>query len=296
MLKLVIDATLSQVRAVLLDALALPDWNPAFTSINGPATAAVQADYRLTVRPGLRGHLTYDVIEPITIRMSWHVPGFSETGSWHLVGHGIRTLVRHDFRHTGPLASALGGAYRGVAELRLRRLANRLARALVREEVRSPGDVNDVLEQQDQDGAGDPQRRSERKRKADPEDELDRQQRQGQHLGTGCVEPDHPAHDDLRDAHRQEAHQEWRAGRDADPLEGTIAIGREAHERPHVAGAGEVPDPERQGSPKPSPRTTETKPAATRMSAFLPAPPGWASSCLASVSVSHAAYFSSLQP
>jgi hypothetical protein len=128
--ELFVDATLPQVRAVLLDVLALPDWNPAFTNIEGPQTATVEAHYRLKVRPGLRGCFTYDAIEPTRIGMSWHVPGFSETGSWHLLGHGTRTLVRHDFRHAGPLAAALRGAYRGVGELRLQRLATRLERSI----------------------------------------------------------------------------------------------------------------------------------------------------------------------
>lgn len=39
--ELAIDARLARVRAVLLDALALPEWNPAFAHIEGPATAGV---------------------------------------------------------------------------------------------------------------------------------------------------------------------------------------------------------------------------------------------------------------
>jgi hypothetical protein len=42
---------------------------------------------------------------------------------------GAATVVTHAFRHEGPLARVLSGAYRGVAELRLDRLEARAAHA-----------------------------------------------------------------------------------------------------------------------------------------------------------------------
>jgi hypothetical protein len=68
------------------------------------------------VRPGLTGWLEYTRIGRDRI-------GFDETGSWTIESSGGGTLVHHRFQHTGPLASALRHAYRGVAALRLQRLA-----------------------------------------------------------------------------------------------------------------------------------------------------------------------------
>jgi hypothetical protein len=53
-----------EVRRVLLDTLALPDWNPAFRAIDGPAPAATAVGYPTTVRPGLTGHFEYAAIGP----------------------------------------------------------------------------------------------------------------------------------------------------------------------------------------------------------------------------------------
>jgi hypothetical protein len=120
-----VDATPEAVRAVLLDVLAMPAWNPAFLDISGPPTAQVGVDYAIRVRPVFTGTLRYDAIEPGRIDMSWRVPGFHETGSWHLEPAGQGTIVRHSFSHRGPLARALSSAYRGVATLRITRLASR---------------------------------------------------------------------------------------------------------------------------------------------------------------------------
>ena len=125
---LLFDATPHQVRDVLLDALSLPEWNPAFLSMAGPSRVTLDAEYQLVVRPGLTGRLVYRAVDPCRVQMAWHVPGFAEVGTWHLAASRERTLVRHDFTHAGPLAAALGRAYRGVAELRLERLEQRLAR------------------------------------------------------------------------------------------------------------------------------------------------------------------------
>lgn len=59
--------------------------------------------------------------------MAWRVTGFAEVGSWTMTTAGTGTSVHHEFIHSGPLASLLRRAYHGVADLRLDRLAHRLA-------------------------------------------------------------------------------------------------------------------------------------------------------------------------
>jgi hypothetical protein len=119
---LLVDAPREMVREVLLDPLSLPAWNSAFLSLTGPAAATLGAEYRITVRPGLRGTFAYEAMDPGLVRMVWQVPGFAETGDWQLSAEGKRTLVRHDFTHSGPLAAMLRQAYQGVAGIRLGRL------------------------------------------------------------------------------------------------------------------------------------------------------------------------------
>lgn len=111
------------IRHALLDALSLPEWNEAFLAIDGPDEPAVGIRYALRVRPGLSGHLEYTAIEPDRIEISWQVPGFHETGSWIL---GPDDQVTHSFEQAGPLAAVLRPAYRGIASVRLGRLANRV--------------------------------------------------------------------------------------------------------------------------------------------------------------------------
>lgn len=124
--ELAIPATPDEVRRVLLDPLALPAWNPAFHSVAGPLQAAIGVQYRIRVRPGLTGVAEYTEISPNRIGLAWNVPGFHEVGSWTFEPRGAGTLARHEFQQSGPLATALRPAYRGVAGLRLQRLAEYL--------------------------------------------------------------------------------------------------------------------------------------------------------------------------
>ncbi|WP_020388528.1 hypothetical protein [Kribbella catacumbae] len=103
----------------LLTPLDLPSWNEAFLSIDGPKTPVVGQRYRLRVRPGLNGWLEYTAISPTRIDITWQVPGFHEDGVW-LIDQG---LVTHSFEHKGALAAVLRSAYRGIAAVRLERLA-----------------------------------------------------------------------------------------------------------------------------------------------------------------------------
>jgi len=122
-----IDASPQAVRAVLLDPLTLAQWNPAFRSITGPATAVVGERYPITVLGGLAGHFRYDRIDGHRIDTAWQVPGFRETGTWVLRPYDSRTVVTHAFTKTGALAKLLGTALRDVAGLRLERLARRVS-------------------------------------------------------------------------------------------------------------------------------------------------------------------------
>ncbi len=115
----------SRVRAILRQPLAFPDWNPAFLAIQGPAEAIVGQVYAIRARPGLAGTFQYTQLDDDLIGISWQVPGLHETGSWRLRAEGAGTLVTHEFSHEGALARALRGAFRGVAELRVDRLAQR---------------------------------------------------------------------------------------------------------------------------------------------------------------------------
>lgn len=111
------------VRAVLLDPLALPLWNEAFLAIDGPRVPAVSQRYILRVRPRMNGALEYAAIEADRIEITWQVPGFREVGTWTMTANGD---VTHAFEHAGPLAAVLRRSYRGIAAVRLDRLANRV--------------------------------------------------------------------------------------------------------------------------------------------------------------------------
>lgn len=119
----------ADVRRLLLDPLALPSWNPAFHSVDGPPQPSPGVRYVIRVRPGLTGSLEYTRIGGDRIDIAWRVPGFQEMGSWTIEPTGAGTLVHHRFEHAGALASALRAAYRGVAALRLERLARAIDQA-----------------------------------------------------------------------------------------------------------------------------------------------------------------------
>ncbi|WP_371406536.1 hypothetical protein OHA10_13455 [Kribbella sp. NBC_00662] len=118
-----IHAGTAAIRHVLLDALALPEWNEAFLAIDGPAEADLGSSYALRVRPGFAGELQYTVVEPDRIEISWQVPGFREVGTWTI---GPDSQVTHTFEQSGPLATVLRPAYRNIATIRLACLANRV--------------------------------------------------------------------------------------------------------------------------------------------------------------------------
>lgn len=118
-----VRADAADVRDVLSRPLEVPDWNPAFTSISGPAVAVEHHPYELVAR-GLRGSFRYTAILEHRVDMEWEVPGLHETGTWLLEPVPGGTQVVHEFEQEGPLAFALRRAMRGVATLRLARLAD----------------------------------------------------------------------------------------------------------------------------------------------------------------------------
>jgi hypothetical protein len=112
---------------VLLSPLRLPTWNPAFQSLSGPNEPRVGQEYTLLARSRLRGHLEYTEINRGRVRMRWDIPGLAEDGWWELQDADFGTPVVHGFVHAGPLAPVMERAFRGVASLRLQRLAAVLA-------------------------------------------------------------------------------------------------------------------------------------------------------------------------
>ncbi|HLU33334.1 MAG TPA: SRPBCC family protein [Natronosporangium sp.] len=124
-----VAASPARVRQILLDAAAVPEWNPAIRSLAGPDRARLGEHYPVVVRGGLRGEITWTRIEAWRVEMRIAVPGFTEDGWWRLTPQDGGTLVAHGFSHRGPLAVVLTRAFRGVVELRLARLAGRVGRA-----------------------------------------------------------------------------------------------------------------------------------------------------------------------
>ncbi len=118
-----IRGSVEQIRAVLLDAARLPDWNPAFLSL-GPA--APDGSYPIRVRGGLRGRFRYTLTEKLRLESAWHVPGLAETNYWELSPTGDGTTVEHGFVHTGPVGAVMRGAFASAAGLRVDRLKSRV--------------------------------------------------------------------------------------------------------------------------------------------------------------------------
>jgi hypothetical protein len=112
-----------EILDVLLSPLELPSWNPAFQSLSGPNEPRVGQEYTLLARSRLRGHLRYTEIGGGRVRMHWEIPGLAEDGWWELGDSDFGTPVVHGFLHSGPLAAVMQRAFRGVAALRLQRLA-----------------------------------------------------------------------------------------------------------------------------------------------------------------------------
>jgi len=122
-----ISAPAHIVRDTLLAATRLPEWNPAFIRVDGPARATVGTDYDLEGIRSLHGSLTYTRIDAHEIVMAWRVPLLSETGTWMLEQHGPGvTRVTHTVERRGALALALAHTLDTLPPLRLERLEQRV--------------------------------------------------------------------------------------------------------------------------------------------------------------------------
>ncbi|MDQ1742656.1 MAG: hypothetical protein QOE23_995 [Pseudonocardiales bacterium] len=119
--RVLIQAPAAAVSEVLLDALRLPSWNPAFLAV-APASGGSEAAYPIRVRGGMAGTFRYTRVDARRIEAAWQVRGLSETNYWTLQPDGGTTMVEHGFRHRGALATLLRGAFADVADLRVQRL------------------------------------------------------------------------------------------------------------------------------------------------------------------------------
>jgi hypothetical protein len=125
-----IRASTREISAILLDATAMADWNPALLSVGGPpGPAEVGLLYPVVLRPGFHGHMVYRTVEAGRIDIDYRFPVLGlEQGTWRLESRGgseSATRVVHTFTHPGFVGKLTAGIFRGVAELRVARLAER---------------------------------------------------------------------------------------------------------------------------------------------------------------------------
>ncbi len=123
-----IPASIDEILGTLLDATRLPEWNPAFVSVRGPATAERGSVYELRAIKALRGEFRYSHVSRNRVETRWDVPGLAEVASWDLGdSDGSRTLVTHAVSRTGPLGALLAGTLESLPKLRLDRLTARVS-------------------------------------------------------------------------------------------------------------------------------------------------------------------------
>lgn len=119
-----IPAPPQAIAAQLRRPLDLPGWNPLFASLTGGPDPTVGARYELSLRLGLRGSFAYSALDDDRIGMTWEVPGMREHCTWAIAAAPDGgSIVTHVVERSGPLAAVLSGATRGIADLRLDRLA-----------------------------------------------------------------------------------------------------------------------------------------------------------------------------
>lgn len=118
-----VPAAPHSIAETLLDPLGLPGWNPLFRELRGRREPRVGEVYELVLSIGLRGSFSYTSQEANRVGMTWHVPGLREESSWTLRGVAGGTVVTHRLERTGSFAALIGHGIRGVADLRLERLA-----------------------------------------------------------------------------------------------------------------------------------------------------------------------------
>jgi hypothetical protein len=119
-----IPARPESIRAVLLNPVGMPGWNPALLSVAGSGPAVVGHRYPIVLRPGIRGHMIYRAVTEERIDIDFDIVIGRERGWWELTEQPDKasTLVCHAFVHPGLLGRIMAGAFSGVAELRVGRL------------------------------------------------------------------------------------------------------------------------------------------------------------------------------
>ena len=118
-----VPASPATIAETLLLPLALPAWNPLFSELTGSREPRIGDEYELALTIGLRGSFSYSSLDPERVGMTWQVPGMREESVWIIRAVPGGSLVSHNLERTGPLALIMGGGIRGVAHLRLERLA-----------------------------------------------------------------------------------------------------------------------------------------------------------------------------
>lgn len=123
-----IPARAERIRGILLDPAAMPDWNPALLALTGGGPAVVGHRYPIVLRGGFHGRMVYRSITDSRVDIDFDLGVGRENGWWELTDQpeaGI-TVVRHAFVHPGLAGRIMAGAFRGVAELRVGRLDDRI--------------------------------------------------------------------------------------------------------------------------------------------------------------------------
>jgi len=125
-----IEAPVSDILRILLDAAALPEWDPAFSEVRAELPATVGQSIPVQVRGLLEGELLYDRISDHEVATTTQVPGLAEQGTWQLDVTPGGTTVTHAFTQSGWLAELLEPSTRQDARLRVTRLRRRVAQSL----------------------------------------------------------------------------------------------------------------------------------------------------------------------
>ncbi|MGQ4560638.1 hypothetical protein ACUH90_02155 [Dermabacteraceae bacterium P7054] len=119
-----ICASRADVLDVLLDAIHLADWNPAFSSV----APSGRDEFRVRALGILPGTLAYGVESGADLVMNISIPGLSERSMWMISETHGGVRVVHRVIQKGPLVRVIGsGEAALVPGKRLSRLADRLA-------------------------------------------------------------------------------------------------------------------------------------------------------------------------
>lgn len=124
----IIPSDANTIGAILTDIGSLHEWNPALRSVATTDHAAfINHTYNVsTVLPG-PADLTYIVMSKNLVVWRLNVLGGREIGEWELSDSPQGTLVVHRMTNSGLMFTAAARQMRNVPDLRLERLARRVA-------------------------------------------------------------------------------------------------------------------------------------------------------------------------